>query len=113
MAASRGHTVVVTPPYLSDLQPIEMVWSYVKGVVGRQYDTSTKFPGVRKRLDRAFEDLPSCMVNNCIRHTERKVADTSLYRESLNAADDTTKSSSEEGSEIGSDDCAFSYVGES
>ncbi|ETV91197.1 hypothetical protein H310_14197 [Aphanomyces invadans] len=40
MAMGCGHHVVFTPPYHSDLQPIEMIWSYVKGAVGRLYDTT-------------------------------------------------------------------------
>ncbi|KAF0707610.1 hypothetical protein AaE_013532, partial [Aphanomyces astaci] len=58
LAKDRGHEVVFTPPYHSDMQPIEMVWAYVKGAVGRQYTTSTKFPDVRQRLDREFAGLP-------------------------------------------------------
>ena len=32
LAKEQGHEVLYTPPYHCDLQPIEMVWSQVKGV---------------------------------------------------------------------------------
>ena len=46
-----------TPLYHCDLQPIEMVWSQVKGEVGRQYDVSTTMQLVHQRLVKAFEKL--------------------------------------------------------
>ncbi|KAF0759151.1 hypothetical protein AaE_003744 [Aphanomyces astaci] len=88
MAMERGHLVAWTPPYHSDLQPIEMVWSDVKGKVGRQYTVTTSFEDVRVRLDAAFASLPSKTIYNCIGHTERKVAAMSLYLETLDEADD-------------------------
>ncbi|KAG7373516.1 DDE superfamily endonuclease [Nitzschia inconspicua] len=36
LAKEQGHEVLLTPPYHSDLQPIELVWAMVKGGVGRQ-----------------------------------------------------------------------------
>ncbi|GMF48329.1 unnamed protein product [Phytophthora fragariaefolia] len=48
---------VFTPPYLSDLQPIQLVWANVE--VGRQYSTETKFAGIKPRLQRAFENVTS------------------------------------------------------
>ena len=38
LASERGHLVVYTPPYCSDLEPIELVWALVKGRVRRQYN---------------------------------------------------------------------------
>ena len=51
MAKAAGHDVVYTHPYHSDLQPIELVWTNIKGEVGRyiveiyilaQYDSNLK-----------------------------------------------------------------------
>ena len=57
LAKQHGHEVLYTPPYHCDLQPIEMVWSQVKGEVGRQYDTGTIMQIVKQRLEAAFEHL--------------------------------------------------------
>ena len=56
LAKQHGHEVLYTPPYHCDLQPIEMVWSQVKGEVGRQYDTATTMQIVKQRLEAAFEN---------------------------------------------------------
>ena len=57
LSKQQGHEVLYTPPYHCDLQPIEMVWSQVKGEVGRQYDLSTTMVIVKQRLEAAFEHL--------------------------------------------------------
>ena len=41
LAEQKGHKVLWTPPYHSDLQPIELVWAVIKGNVGHQYSTET------------------------------------------------------------------------
>ena len=57
LAKQQGHEVMYTPPYRCDFQPIEMVWSQVKGEVGRQYDLTTTKVIVKQRLEAAFEHL--------------------------------------------------------
>ncbi|OAF64370.1 hypothetical protein A3Q56_07919 [Intoshia linei] len=62
MAAKQGHSVMFTPPYHSDLQPIELIWAIIKGEVGRQYDVNTNFNDVLLRLNEAFNNLPNNVV---------------------------------------------------
>ena len=57
LAKQQGHEVLYTPPYHCDLRPIGMIWSQVKGEVGRQYDLSTTMVIVKQRLEAAFEHL--------------------------------------------------------
>ena len=57
LAKQHGHEVLYTSPYHCDLQPIQMVWSQVKGEVGRQYDTATTMQIIKQRLEAAFEHL--------------------------------------------------------
>ncbi len=33
IAEEAGHKVLLTPPYHSDLQPIELVWAHIKGPI--------------------------------------------------------------------------------
>ena len=49
LAKQQGHEVLYTPPYHCYLQPIEMVWTQVKGEVGRQDDLSTTMAIVKQR----------------------------------------------------------------
>ncbi|KAG9402776.1 hypothetical protein AC1031_006325 [Aphanomyces cochlioides] len=105
MAIHRNHSVAWTPPYHSDMQPIELVWSDVKGKVGRQYTAETTFEDVRRRLEQAFDTLSSQTIYNCIAHTEKKIAEMNKYLEDLDAADEPVSDGEDwSGSEITSDD---------
>lgn len=64
-----GHEVLYTPPRYSDFQPIELVWTAVKGEVGRQYTTQTSFTDVHTRLVTAFDNLRSSTVEGCIQNS--------------------------------------------
>ena len=37
----RGYQLIYTPTYTPTVQPIEMVWAYVKNYVARQYENGT------------------------------------------------------------------------
>lgn len=71
MLEDAGHQVIFTPPYHSDLQPIELIWANVKGEVGRQYDNNTNFSKVLERLKSAFANLTSKCVKGCIDKTNK------------------------------------------
>ena len=55
MAEEAGHKVLFTPPYHSDLQPIELLWALVKGRVGRQHNNETTLQLVYERLMAEFQ----------------------------------------------------------
>jgi transposase len=57
LSEEGGHTVLFTPAYHSDLQPIELVWALVKGNVGRQYSNGTTLNMVYERLLHEFNQL--------------------------------------------------------
>ncbi len=56
-AEEAGHKVLLTPPYHSDLQPIELVWALIKGNVGRKYSTETTLSMVHNPLMAEFGRL--------------------------------------------------------
>jgi transposase len=57
LATEKGHKVLFTPPYHSDLQPIELVWACVKGNVGRQFNNESTLGLVYQCLLAEFESL--------------------------------------------------------
>jgi hypothetical protein len=57
LAEEGGHTVLFTPAYHIDLQPIELVWALVKGNVGRQYSNQTTLEIVYDQLMHEFNQL--------------------------------------------------------
>jgi DDE superfamily endonuclease len=75
LAEEKGHRVLFTPPYHSDLQPIEFLWAWVKRNVGMEYSTGTKLSDVGVRLEKQFDLLKrkedSIDIGNLFRHTER------------------------------------------
>jgi hypothetical protein len=69
LAEEGGHTVLFTPAYHSDLQPIELVWVHVKGNVGWQYSNQTTLDMVYDRLMHEFnvlEDTGHRSINSMI-----------------------------------------------
>ncbi|OQR85769.1 hypothetical protein ACHHYP_11409 [Achlya hypogyna] len=90
LAHERGHEVVYTPPYHSDLQPIEMVWTYTKGRVGRQYCNNTTFQYVKDRLTHEFATLPGKIISDCVNHTNKKVTTMFADLQAIDVADEVT-----------------------
>ena len=54
-AEALGHEVLFTPPYHSDLQPIELLWAKLKGNIGRKYSKDTTMTVLKQRLDDEFK----------------------------------------------------------
>lgn len=63
---SQGHMLVFTPPYHSDLQPIELVWAFVKQKVGLKYSSESKFSELQSKLEDAFLLLTEEVLHGCI-----------------------------------------------
>lgn len=59
LADKFNHRVLFTPPCYSDLQPIVLLWAYIKGRIGRAYSTTTKLSDVKRQLDLEFDSLHS------------------------------------------------------
>ncbi|CAK5046391.1 unnamed protein product, partial [Aphanomyces euteiches] len=58
-----------------------------------KYTATTSFEDVRRRLDSAFDELPSRTIYNCITHTENMVKEMNKYLEQLDEADDDAEES--------------------
>ena len=56
-AEKKNHRVLFTPPYHSDLQPIELVWADVKGYAGKKYVHGITFEQVLRNLNDGFVKL--------------------------------------------------------
>lgn len=106
IAEEHGHKVVFTPPYHSDLQPIELYWAFIKGNVGRQYTAGTSLKDVVDRLRQEFINTESETGSNLIQKMMLSVDKTilkfivDLESEEKNSSDTETESESSEGSEI-------------
>jgi len=65
IARKFGHKVAFTPPYHSDLQPIEMVWANAKQQVARGYHNGTTMEETMERLVKAFSEITPRIVYGC------------------------------------------------
>ena len=65
IAATYGHKVAYTPPYHSDLQPIEVVWAIVKQQVAAKYHIDVTMDEVLANMDEAFASLSPTTVYGC------------------------------------------------
>jgi transposase len=56
-AGEIKHKILFTPPYHSDLQPIELVWALVKGNVARLYSSGRTMDQLEQQLKFEFSEL--------------------------------------------------------
>lgn len=67
MAREHGHFVLRLPPYHCVLNPIEMIWSQVKGYVARNNHTF-KMNEVSKLLQEGVVSVTAVNWKNCVNH---------------------------------------------
>jgi hypothetical protein len=63
-----GHSIVWTPPFVPEGQPIELVWAYVKGLVASQYTLRRSIDVTRQQTDDAFDTITAAMLQKRIAH---------------------------------------------
>jgi hypothetical protein len=102
LAEEKGHKVLFTPPYHSDLQPIELVWALVKGNIGRQYAIGTTLEIVNQRLETEFKKLQMTgqasierMIESCAK-TAARMHDEALDDDDGNYESDESDHDEEE-----------------
>uniref|UniRef100_K3X0G4 Tc1-like transposase DDE domain-containing protein n=1 Tax=Globisporangium ultimum (strain ATCC 200006 / CBS 805.95 / DAOM BR144) TaxID=431595 RepID=K3X0G4_GLOUD len=101
LAVEKGHEVVFSPPHNTELQPMENVWAVVKGKVGRQYARKSTSEHVSDRLQRAFDELTSEDVQQCIDSANANLAQLMAHVSELDTLDmlDNHDSNDEDGDE--------------
>jgi transposase len=70
-AQKAGHTVLRLPPYHCNLNPIELIWSQVKGYVAR-HNATFKLPDVRQLLVAGLATVSPDKWKNVINHVIRE-----------------------------------------
>ncbi|ETV69555.1 hypothetical protein H257_14791 [Aphanomyces astaci] len=101
MAEARGHHVMYAAPGFSELQPIELVWANVKGTVGRAYTSTTTFKDVLHRLESAFHELDSEVIQSTIASSTTKLL---KLDSALRKAEDAAATSNNEGGDSDTSD---------
>jgi hypothetical protein len=105
LAEERGHTVLFTPAYHSNLQPIELVWALVKGNVGRQYSNQTTLDMVLyERLMHEFNQLEDSGHRSINGMIEKCAALALEFHGEMDAEDEMEDGDHDDASVIASDD---------
>jgi hypothetical protein len=81
IALSAGHTILRTPPYHPELQPIETCWGVVKNHVARNCDFTMS--NLIEQLDEGFNKVTEKTCKEIIKKV-RKIGDN-FWREDLEA----------------------------
>jgi transposase len=66
-----GHSIVWTPPFVPEVQPIELVWAYVKTLVAQQYTLRRTVDTTRSQTDDAFQSITPEMIQKRIHHCHK------------------------------------------
>jgi hypothetical protein len=67
--ADAGYELIYTPPYVSDLQPIEMVWAFTKSLVARQSRRIRTVVEAATQTRLAMDEVTVKLCQDEIRHT--------------------------------------------
>lgn len=109
LAEEQGHKVLFTPPYHSDLQPIELVWALVKGNVGQQYSVGTTLEEVYDRLMLEFGKLEESGHVSIVKMIE-KCATTALQMWEEKKDDDNLVEDDSDGSDGNNSDATINRL---
>jgi hypothetical protein len=63
-----GHFIVWTPPFVPEVQPIELIWACVKQLVAQQYTLRRTIEATRSQTDDAFDRITAAMIQKRIAH---------------------------------------------
>jgi len=69
LMGDEGYELLYTPPYISDLQPIEMIWAFTKALVARQSHRSRTVQAcavqTREAMDQVTAELCQKQILHC------------------------------------------------
>jgi hypothetical protein len=75
LMSDNQHELLYTPPYVSDLQPIEMIWAFTKAIVARQSHRNRTATAcavqTREAMERVTADLCQKQIAHCHAWIER------------------------------------------
>jgi hypothetical protein len=68
LMSDAGYELLYTPPYVSDLQPIEMIWAFTKALVARQSTRTRSAQACAAQTREAMEQVTAELCQKQIRH---------------------------------------------
>lgn len=84
MALEKGHSILRTPPYHPELQPIETCWAVVKGHVAKHNDFSIE--KIQPLLNDGFQKVTSHTIHGIIKKVQNQ--EDEYWKEDINFLDE-------------------------
>ena len=71
LLSDAGYELIYTPPYVSDLQPIELIWAYTKALVARQSTRRRTVEEAAIHTRQAMDQVTKELCQDVIRHAQQ------------------------------------------
>ena len=71
LLSDAGYELLYTPPYVSELQPIEMIWAFTKGLVARRSHRTRTVHEAAVQTREAMERVDAERCRNVISHVHK------------------------------------------
>lgn len=68
LLSDKGHRIIYTPPFCPEVQPIELLWAFVKNRVAARATLNRSMTESREQTEEAFEAVTAMQCNNIVRH---------------------------------------------
>jgi hypothetical protein len=71
LMSDAGYELIYTPPYVSELQPIELIWAYTKGLVARQSTRTRSVDTTTVQMRVAMASVSAQLCQKVITHCHK------------------------------------------
>jgi hypothetical protein len=68
LMTDAGHSLIYTPPFCPEVQPIELLWANVKRYVADHATHNRSVTEARQQTEEGFERITKLFCNNIIKH---------------------------------------------
>jgi transposase len=68
LMSDAGHSLIYTPPFCPEVQPIELLWAQVKRYVAARSTHNRSMTEAREQTEQAFERITKMFCNSVVKH---------------------------------------------
>jgi hypothetical protein len=68
LMSDAGHSLVFTPPFCPEVQPIELLWAKIKRYVADRSTHNRSMTEAREQTEQAFEQISKMFCNSIVKH---------------------------------------------
>jgi transposase len=68
LMSDAGHSLVYTPPFCPEVQPIELLWAAIKRYVAQRSTHNRSLTEAREQTEKGFEQVTKMFCNSIVKH---------------------------------------------